>query len=625
MALIDSLLTLLALAAFCGGFACLGAGLLRRLGVALDDDAEFLLISVAVGVVVTEAALALAEWTQHFHAAAFVVLCALCLPVVTEGREVLRRARALARRLRPQSTFDRWIWRGLLLVLLVEFLMAMAPLSGSDAMHYHFTAQRLILERGFHPFFDNSHGFLCGQHHLLILLGLALGSEKLALGLIFLGGVLTAGALAALAARWASPRLVLVFTLFFLLMPVVFWQITVSGSPDSYMAFCVAALALLLSRPGAGDPRFAFIAGLLAGGVAGAKYTGCLIAAAGLLALIVEYRSALSAGAYVLGSLAAGLWPYLRNLIWTRNPVFPFLAAKLSPHLVTLHALANLASDTGASEPRHWSQLPAFFVFAAMRAKNPGFWDFFGPAVLVFAPLIVLAVRRTRPWRVVLLLWLVSALAIYLTSGLSRFLLPVFPLGLACAAAGVEWASQREWKLARYLSAAVLALFLAMGAGGLVAYGWQAAAAGAGILRSDAFLRAKTQDYQVVQAVNDLLGTVDDRGTALVFMRHLYYLRVPYLNGDPDSSFAVDPDALRTPEQWMEFFRAHGVVYVVRNPDFPPSIAAPLKALEARGELAPFRQKEVRNFNGMKQEQVEKSVSVVVLRVNPAAAQEIPK
>jgi hypothetical protein len=119
----------------------------------------------------------------------------------------------------------------------VEFLASQAPLTGSDALHYHFTAQKQILEFGFHPFFSDSNSFLCGQHHVLILFGLALGSERLALGFIYLGGILTTASLACLASRWASEKLVLASSLLFLLSPVVFWQITSSGAPDIFMAF----------------------------------------------------------------------------------------------------------------------------------------------------------------------------------------------------------------------------------------------------------------------------------------------------------------------------------------------------------------------------------------------------
>src|SRR5205814_9500622 len=52
--------------------------------------------------------------------------------------------------------------------------------------------------------------------YLLILLGLALGSEQLALGFIFLGGILTAASLACLASRWAPYEIVTGFVLIFL-------------------------------------------------------------------------------------------------------------------------------------------------------------------------------------------------------------------------------------------------------------------------------------------------------------------------------------------------------------------------------------------------------------------------
>jgi hypothetical protein len=39
----------------------------------------------------------------------------------------------------------------------------MTPLTGSDALNHHFTAQLLILESGFHPNFFLSHSFFCGH------------------------------------------------------------------------------------------------------------------------------------------------------------------------------------------------------------------------------------------------------------------------------------------------------------------------------------------------------------------------------------------------------------------------------------------------------------------------------
>lgn len=155
----------------------------------------------------------------------------------------------------------------------------MAPLTGSDALNYHFDAQKQILEHGFRGDLSNYVSFLCGQHHLLILFGLALGSEQLAMGLVFLGGVLTTASLACLALRWASMLVAAGFALLFLLTPLVFWQAISAGSPDVYMAFFATITAIVFCQEGNLQSRQqAFLVGWFAGGIAGAKYRSIPVA-----------------------------------------------------------------------------------------------------------------------------------------------------------------------------------------------------------------------------------------------------------------------------------------------------------------------------------------------------------
>jgi hypothetical protein len=57
-----------------------------------------------------------------------------------------------------------------------------------------------------------------------------------------------------------------------------------------------------------------------------------------------------------------------------------------------------------------------FLFFAAMQKHSPGFWDFFGPAVLALAPLLLFVIRNARAWRVALLVWFCSSLGIFFPS-----------------------------------------------------------------------------------------------------------------------------------------------------------------------------------------------------------------
>jgi hypothetical protein len=223
MALTIAVLVFIALSGFCLALASLGSLILRYARLEMDTDEKHLLVSVAIGLVVTEIVLFAVEATQHVRQGCYVVLIFLCVVSFLECKSVLKTAFKLIKRMAPRSKPCRYSLLLLSVIVVVEFLTAVAPLTGSDALHYHFTTQELILERGFHPIFSISHSFLCGQSHLLILFGLALGSEKLALGSIFLGGVLTAFSLACLASRWASCLIITAITALFLLTPVVFW------------------------------------------------------------------------------------------------------------------------------------------------------------------------------------------------------------------------------------------------------------------------------------------------------------------------------------------------------------------------------------------------------------------
>jgi MFS family permease len=495
-------------------------------------------------------------------------------------------------------------------------LAAMAPVTGSDALHYHFTAPLLTVESGFHPDFFLSHSFFTGQGHLLILAGLALGSEQLAMGLLFLGGVLAALGAAALAARWSSPAWGWTAALTFLLTPVVFWQTTTAGAPDIWMAFFVVAGLLLISEaPNLPALSGAIVTGALAGAIAGTKYTGCIIAAAMAVAYFWEARSFARELLFFLGALIAGVYPYARNLVWTGDPVFPFLLRWISPAHVNAFGLASLLADTGAEGHRSLWQLVKFPFFAAIDDAHLGFWQFLGPIVLAFAPLLVLVVRNTPAWRAALTIWILSAIGIGVSSGMLRFMVPLLPIALAAILSGVAQALNKGWKAVKYVSVLTVAAFLFFGAGAFALYARGALAAASGLTSRKQYLERQAPDYAAAEFVNQTLSAGAKQGKTVVFLRHLFYLRVPYLNCDPASSWAIDPSRLQTAGQWLTLFREQNVRWVVRGANYPEPIAAPLEELERENRLVPIASTKVANFTGLRISGQRESAPVVILEL----------
>src|ERR1700687_1911994 len=106
-------------------------------------------------------------------------------------------------------------------------------------------------------------------------------------------------------------------------------------------------------------------------------------------------------------------------------------------------------------------------------------------------------------------------------------------------------------------------------------------------------------------------------GTAktLVFLQHLYYLRVPFVSGNPNHNWNIDPQRYASAEAWNALFQAENIRWVVRAPDYPQAVAAPLQQLESEGRLVPVARADVSNFDGMRLSGARKTAPVVILRV----------
>lgn len=616
MALIGSLGALAGAGVFLVLAAACGNRILRACKVTWENDLEKLLFQAAAGVIAFEGVLALALWSGRVRAAVYCALLLLAMAGVFLLGETLALLRRLLHGSRASRGIDKLLLLAIGLVLLFAGLAAVAPLTGSDALHYHFTAASLLLRAGFRPEFSLAHSFWTGQGHLLILTGLALGGEKLALALLLAGGALAAAVAGCLARKWMPRTWAIATALAFLLTPVVFWQMTAAGAPDLWMAFFVPLGVLSVARANEDAAvGHVIIAGLLAGAIAGTKYTGCIFAGSLALVLLIGVRSPKRLAVFFASALAAGIWPYIRNFAWTGDPVFPFAMRWLAPQQIHAQTVASLLSDTRAGVPKVWWHALDFPLFGSFHEPSPGFWHFFGPLCLAFAPLVAVARRKTPLWRCALVVWILGGVAVGVTSDMTRFLLPVFPVALAAAFAGAAHLRESKWKAAGALACASIAVFSIFGAGGMLLYNRGAVSAAAGLIPRDAYLRQRGPDYAKAEFVNRTIGPVFTDGTVLVFFRHLYYLRVPFMSGDPENSWAVDSKRLQTGAAWREFFREHRVRWVARAPGYPEAIAAPLRELEASGVLVPFARDQVEDIAGMRIQGQRIRVEIVVLRV----------
>jgi hypothetical protein len=329
----------------------------------------------------------------------------------------------------------------------------------------------------------------------------------------------------------------------------------------------------------------------------------------------VEARSFRRLGLFFSAALAAGMWPYVRNALWSQDPVFPFLLKWFAPGEMNSFTLASVLADTGASGSRSIPQMFLFPLYAAVDQAHAGFWQFFGPLPVTFVLFSVLAWRNTPIWRAASIVWLASSVLVGLSSGMLRFLLPVFPVALAAAFAGAASLRRPDWPMARALSSASIAALLALCIGGALFYGGSATMASIGLLSRESYLELRAPDYGRVSFINKTLAGQGSEGNALVFLQHLYYLRVPFVSGNPNHNWHIDPQRYASAEAWEGRFHTENIRWVVRAPGYPPEVDAPLQQLESEGRLVPVARAEVSDFDGLRLYGVRKTTPVVILRV----------
>jgi hypothetical protein len=598
----------------------LGGYVLEIAGLTADHPLDAVLFSSGVGFAVLQLLLGIFGFVAGLTVRSVTVLLVLLAIAGERGwRSLFRLYQESAKDLSGvlESGAAKALGFCIFFFLALEALLSTAPLTGSDAMNYHFTAPLLQIGRPEQPIFWLTNAFFMGLGHELIGLGLVLGGDRLALLLIFFGGCLTAAALFQMARKWMPMEWALVAVLTFLMTPMVFWQISTAGSPDIWMGFYAVLAALAIGQAnGTSTRRWLILASVYAGAGASLKYTGWILPGVILLFVVWMTRSLLWAAMCSTTALALGVFPLLRNFLWTGDPFFPFLnrwIGRVAVNQFGLDSLRAAVHSPGFSmQPFH-----ILYFLGAMTIKGAdyGLGHYFGPVVLAFLPLLFFCHWRARLIWVATTLCVSMVLANAFTTQTARYLLPVFPLALALALFGAAVASREGGVYVRFGCWATLAMFGLFCFASDTFYAKDFLPVSVGLESKVAFLNRMAPDYQAALFVNSAL--TQREGKALIFFRHSYYLRVPYENGDPGTSWMMNPEVLEDPQTLLTFLKKQDIRWVVKSPDYPEALASVFEECEMEGLLVPEARTETETLSGNSRVyNIRLKVPVILMRVD---------
>jgi 4-amino-4-deoxy-L-arabinose transferase-like glycosyltransferase len=361
-------------------------------------------------------------------------------------------------------------------LLAVDLALALAPETGKDALIYHLAVPKEYLKRG--GFF-----FLPGN----VFANYPLLGEMAYVPALFLRGEVLAkllhfGALAGVLAGMRSFSLrhvpenafPWISMLLFAAIPTAF-AVSHTANVDLFVVlYALAALFAWANWTEEGRGGWLVLAGAFTGAALSSKYTALLLPFLGILGILLEARARNATDREALGNLFRYLAPaailgapfYLKNLVLTGNPFYPFLYGLFGGKgwdAEQARLYDALVEHLGMG--RGWIDclLLPWNVSLRAQADSPRFDGILGPTFLFALPFLF-AVRRIPPSLKAALAFSLLWFLFWASSAqLTRYLLPVFPFLAVAVGVALTWHRSRPGRWPYGLLAVIVTGGLAFG------------------------------------------------------------------------------------------------------------------------------------------------------------------
>ncbi|MEK6300859.1 MAG: glycosyltransferase family 39 protein [Acidobacteriota bacterium] len=366
-------------------------------------------------------------------------------------------------------------------LFLILALRAMTPPHSPDEVIYHLSVTKLFVQQGrVFPVIDNYDGNMPFLIHMMYAVFLMAKAEIAAKLFSLCLAVICSLALYAFSERFLTRRAGIV-ALFGFFAAGAIVEVSVTALIDVSLAGMIflATYAMMVSFQ-TDRVQWLYASAILSGFSLGIKYTAAIyIVLLGIMFLVESFLrgqlrilAVIKRGAVYVAIVSAVASPwYVKNLVWFRNPVYPYITGEVAEFIpgqpryfnaedqVKLDAHFENARtqmpdlvrerkselDKAASKREERHPLRVWEYFTRPAVYNMGDHSHYPNYLFLFCPLIVLATRSR--W----LIWLSALsmaffLAVTNTSWLARLLIPVFPaLTLISAYVITELAARADW------------------------------------------------------------------------------------------------------------------------------------------------------------------------------------
>jgi hypothetical protein len=489
------------------------------------------------------------------------------------------------------------------LYFLLTFFCALAPSTEWDSLVHHLAVPKAYVQNGRIFNMSPAHGWFVKESNypsnmeMLFMLGMLLKSDTLATLIAWSVAIVLTLSVYSLSRQFFSARASLISMGILLSGSIVVLHATCNTVDTGVSLFALLALYAAFKSADSGDYRFLLFSGVYAGFCAGTKYTGLpvipVLGSITILLVVLERREPLAGVKYMclfgLVALAVASPWYIKNYVYTRNPVYPFFSKMLGGKNV-LPGDAGYALSTpwrGAEDYSTWYNLLLGYIrfpwdLTMMRGVF-GKMSSIGPLYLIFIPCLLFIKNIHRKVKYTLFYGLCGLTIVFALAQRTRYLFPFVPPLAVVASYSLFRISERDEFIKRVsliiLVAAILlnmilVLQLTVVTGPVIL----------GLESRRDYLSSNLRNYEAILYINENLP---DSARILSSDPTIYYCNIPCVYDEAVMDYkAFQDDEMKLLEELKRLHISHiladPVSGMLRS---KPSISSLYKKLVMQGKL----------------------------------------
>lgn len=465
------------------------------------------------------------------------------------------------------------IWTILFLCLaFIVLIPALAPPSGSDwdSLAYHLAIPKLYLQHGGFYYIDySSHSNFPFLVEMLYTPALSMNNPAGAKMVHYLYGVLLVLAVVMLTRKHFNPKAAPLAALAVASMPIVLWEATTAYIDLATALYTVIAVNFLLNYLDNEDRKSLVGCAIAVGFAASTKMTALALIPLLIIWLLIDRYAAVRRIEWKRALMFVGIallvcspW-YIKTLIYTGNPVYPFFysifggkdwTSELAQNYTMLQGRFGMGHNLGS-----FLMLPWNLTFHSDRFYDtPGL--FIGPIFLVAVPLLLVTRYNSRKLVGLTLFFLAQIILWFVLTQQSRYLIPSFAI-LAVIITAIAYFDER----CRFTRTALYLTFIATMLFGILRLSFQiidAAPVVFGHETQDAYLSKTLPIYPAQKWINE--HTPSEAKIALFGDTRGYYLDRDYVWADPGHNVRFTRNFASVSE-FVAYMKEQGITYALVN------------------------------------------------------------